>query len=342
MPATPYAIVCGSFPANIETQSINTRMKCLIIQPIHEAGLALLRQNGIKPISCPAPDMATVARHIAGCDAVITRDAGLDASAFAAGDRLRVVVVHGTGHDPVDKAAAAQAGVVIANTPGANARSVAELALGLAVAVARRIPAADRAVRGGRRGFRESASFIEFSGKTALIIGWGAIGRDLGHMLDKAFGMRVLVHSPRAPETGDYDRVVNLAAGLAEADLVSLHTPLRDKTCNLMDAAAFAAMKPGAILINVARAGLIDEEALVASIASSHLGGAGLDVYSPHAPQGPLAGYENVVFTPHVGGTSEEALRHVAEAAAKHVVTALSGQMPSTTLNPEAWKGASV
>jgi D-3-phosphoglycerate dehydrogenase len=284
--------------------------------------------------------MATVARHIPGCEAVITRNAGLDAGAFAAADRLRAVVVHGTGHDPIDKEAAARKGVVIANTPGANARSVAELALGLALAAARRIPAADRAVRSGREGFRESASFTEFSGKTALVVGWGAIGREVGLMLDKALGMRVLVHSPRVPDTNGYERVASLAAGLAEADLVSLHTPLRKETRNLMDASAFAAMKPGAILVNVARAGLVDEAALLASLASGHLGGAGLDVYSHDAPHGPLAAFENVIFTPHLGGTTEEALRRTAEAAAAHVVEALSGRMPATALNPEAWKGA--
>jgi D-3-phosphoglycerate dehydrogenase len=313
-------------------------MKCLIIQPIHEAGLALLRRHGIEPVACPAPDMATVARHIPGCEAVITRNAGLDAGAFAAADRLRAVVVHGTGHDPIDKEAAARKGVVIANTPGANARSVAELAFGLALAVARRIPAADRAVREGRDGFRESASFTELSGKSALIVGWGAIGRDFGLMLDKALGMRVVVHSPRAPDTAGYERVDSLAEGLAGADLVSLHTPLREETRNLLDAAAFAAMKPGAILVNVARAGLIDETALLASLASGRLGGAGLDVYSHDAPHGPLAAFGNVIFTPHLGGTTEDALRRTAEAAAAQVATALSGRMPSTALNPEVWR----
>ncbi|MEO3997950.1 hydroxyacid dehydrogenase [Mesorhizobium sp. CAU 1732] len=317
-------------------------MKCLVIQPIHETGIALLRNSGIEPVLCPARDMATVARHIRDCDAVITRDAGLNAEAFAAGDRLRVVVVHGTGHDPVDKTAAALAGVVIANTPGTNSRSVAELALGLSISVARRIAAADRVVRSGRTGFRESASFTELSGKTAFIVGWGAIGGQFGDMLHTALGMRVLVYSPRAPHTGSHTRVATLAEGLAQADLVSLHTPLRDETRNLMDASAFATLKRGAILINVARAGLVDEGALLASIKDGRLAGAGLDVYSHEAPSGPLAAFDNVVFTPHLGGTTEDALRRTAEAAAAHVVTALSGRMPETTLNPEAWRGASV
>lgn len=312
-------------------------MKCLIVQPIHEAGLRLLGDNGIEPVFCPAPDMATVAVHIPGCEAAITRDAGMSAEALATADRLRVVVVHGAGHDHVDKVAAARRGVLVANTPGANARSVAELALGLAIAVARRIAAADRAVRTGEQGFRESASFAELSGKTALILGWGAVGREFGQMLCQAFGMRILVHSPHAPETGGHERVSTLAAGLAEADIVSLHTPLRPETRNLIGADAFAAMKPGAILINVARAGLVDENALLAALGSGRLGGAGLDVYSPGAPQGPLADFPNVIFTPHLGGTTEESLRRAAEAAAGHVVSALSGTMPPTTLNPEVW-----
>ncbi|AGT08542.1 NAD(P)-dependent oxidoreductase [Paracoccus aminophilus] len=307
---------------------------CLIVQPIHSAGLDLLRRNGIEPRLAPTPDMATVAALLPGCDAVITRDAGLKAEAFAAADRLQIVVIHGTGHDSVDKAAAAAKRVLVANTPGVNARSVAELALGLALAVARGIPAADRSTRAGAPGFRESARFTELSGKTALIVGWGAIGRDLGRMLDQAFGMRILVHSPRAPETGGYARV-SLAEGLAEADLISLHTPMRDETRNLIGAEALAQVKPGAILVNVARAGLVDEAALDRALAEGRLAGAGLDVYSEAAPQGPLVRHANVIFTPHLGATTEDALRRVAEAAAGHVITALAGGMPETALNPE-------
>jgi len=313
-------------------------MKCLIIQPIHEAGLEALARAGIEPVPCPSPDMETVAQHIKGIDAVITRDAGLNGAAFAAADRLTAVVVHGVGHDPVDLQAAARSGVVIANTPGANARSVAELAVGLALAVARRIPAADRSVRSGQSGFREAARFTELSGKTALVVGWGSVGRCTGRMLAQAFGMRVLVYSPHSPLVEGIQRVQSLAEGLAQADLVSLNTPLRPETRNLLNAGAFSTMKPGAILINMARAGLVDETALHGALATGHLGGAGLDVYTPDAAQGPLAAFDNVVFTPHLGGTTEDALRRVALQAAHHVVVALGGQMPETTLNAEVWR----
>ncbi|WP_118137806.1 NAD(P)-dependent oxidoreductase [Oceanicella sp. SM1341] len=307
--------------------------RCLLIQPVHEAGQALLREHGITPVICPAPDMVTVAHHIPGCAAVITRDAGLSAAAIAAADALKVVVVHGAGHDAVDKEAATARGVLVCNTPGANARSVSELALGLALAAARAIPAADAAERAGASGFRETHSFSELSGKTALIVGWGATGAGFGRMLHAALGMSVLVHSPRAADVGGFERVASLEEGLARADLVSLHTPLRAETRGLIGPAALAAMKPGAILVNTARAGLVDEAALAEALASGHIAAAGLDVYSPEAPRGPLAKSPRVIFTPHLGGTTEEALRRVALGAAGHVVAALSGQRPATALN---------
>ncbi|NEK17268.1 NAD(P)-dependent oxidoreductase [Rhizobium leguminosarum] len=307
-------------------------MKCLIVQPIHADGLALLKEAGIEPVLCPTPDMETVVRLIAGCQAVITRDAGLSAEAIAAADVLKAIVVHGAGHDPVDKAAAARKDVLVCNTPGANARSVSELALGLALAAARLIPAADLAVRNGIRGFREDHPFQELFGKTALIVGWGATGAGLGRMLDSAFGMRIVVYSPRNPDTGSFERVSALADGLAVADLVSLHTPLRDETRGMFDAKTFAAMKRGAILVNTARAGLVDEAALANALSDGTIAAAGLDVYSPTAPAGALAASNRVIFTPHLGGTTVEALQRVAIGAAQHVITALVGRRPATTI----------
>jgi D-3-phosphoglycerate dehydrogenase len=308
-------------------------MKCLVVQPVHADGLELLRQAGVEPLLCPKPDMETVARLIGGCDAVITRDAGLSALAIDASDRLRVVVVHGAGHDAVDKDAASRKGVLVCNTPGANARSVSELALGLALAAARRIAAADRSERAGAHGFRERETFCELSGKTALIVGWGATGAGLGRMLAAALDMRVLVYSPRVSDLQGFERATSLEAGLAQADLVSLHTPLRPETRHLIGETALSVIKPGAILINTARAGLIDEAALAAAIDMGRVSAAGLDVYSHDAPLGPLASTGRVIFTPHLGGATEEALRRVAVGSARNVLTALAGQRPATALN---------
>ncbi|SES44846.1 NAD(P)-dependent oxidoreductase [Rhizobium sp. NFR03] len=309
-------------------------MKCLLVQPIHADGIAMLRDAGMEVELCPDADMETVASRIKGCHAVITRDAGLSARAILASDTLKVIVIHGAGHDSVDKAQAAAKSILVCNTPGANAQSVSELALGLAIAAARLIPAADRAVRDGASGFREAGMFHELSGKTAMIVGWGATGAGLGRMLHAALGMEVLVYSPRSEDTGPFERVTTLADGLGRADLISLHTPLREETRGLMGAAALAVTKPGAILINTARAGLVDEAALADALERGTIAAAGLDVYTPDAPQGRLSASQRVIFTPHLGGTTPEALQRVATGAAGHVLTALSGQRPATTIDP--------
>ncbi len=308
-------------------------MNCLIVQPIHAAGIALLTGAGVQPVMCPDTDLETVTRLICDCQAVITRDAGLSTEAIDAADALKVIVSHGAGHDSIDKVAAARRNILVCNTPGANARSVSELALGLAISAARLIPAADQAVRSGSRGFREASSFQELFGKTVLVVGWGAIAQGLAHMLDIAFAMRVLIYSPRSTGNLPYERVEMLEVGLAVADLISIHTPLREDNRNMFDAKAFSAVKRGAILVNTARAGLINEAAFAAAINDGTIAAAGLDVYSPGAAQGPLAATSRVIFTPHLGGTTGEALERVAVAAAGHVLTALSGNRPATTID---------
>ncbi len=312
--------------------------RCLVVQPVHEAGLTLLRENGIQPVLCHDTTEPSVQALIRDCDAAITRDLGLSAEAIRAGHRLRVVVVHGTGHDGVDKAVAAQCGVLVCNTPGANARSVVELALALALCAARQIPDADRAERAGTAGWREAHRIQELAGKTALIIGWGAIGSGLGQVLRDGFGMRVLVYSPRSNVPEGFDATGALSAGLQRADLISLHTPLRAETRHIIDADALAHCRQGAILVNTARAGLIDEAALADALASGRIASAALDVYSKGAPQGPLGRFPQVIFTPHLGGATEEALARVARASALNVIAALRGERPTTALNePEGW-----
>lgn len=308
-------------------------MKCLIVQPVHEEGLALLRQNGIEPVICPDADMKTVASLVPGCIACITRNAGFSAEAFAAADILKVVVVHGAGHDAVDKDAATRHGILVCNTPGANAQSVAELALGLALSAARLLPFADREERAGRLGFRDRNSTLELQGKTALVVGWGHTGSRLGAMLRHALGMRVLVHSPRVKDIGDFERANSLEEGLAAADLISLHTPLRAETKHMIGRDSLALTKQGAILINTARAGLVDEEALLEALESGKLFAAGLDVYNDEALAGPLGQSDRVIFAPHLGGATEEAMRRIAVASVRNVLTALSGERPATALN---------
>ena len=311
--------------------------KCLIVQPIHQIGIEILRGAGITPILCPDPSPETVLRMISGCFAVITRDAGLNAEAIAASGTLRVIAVHGTGHDTVDKPAAMATGTIICTTPGANARSVAELTLGLSLALARRIPAADRAARDGAAGYRERECFIELKGKTALIVGWGHIGRLVGAMFSSCLGMKILAFSPRVADIRGADKVHDLYTGLAKAHLVSLHTPLQPKTDSMINSEAFAAMRPGVLLVNTARAGLINEAALAHALEHGVVAGAALDLFSPEAPAGPLGHDPRVILTPHLGGTTEEALARTAEAAAKNVISVLNGTKPDTALRTKEY-----
>jgi D-3-phosphoglycerate dehydrogenase / 2-oxoglutarate reductase len=308
-------------------------MQCLIVQPIHADGVALLRDAGVEPVLCPDADMATVARLIPGAAAAITRNAGLSGEAIRAAGALKVVVVHGTGYDHVDLVAATERRVLVCNTPGLNARSVAEMTLGLALAAARLIPAADRSERDGGRGFREAHAFVELHGKTALIVGWGATGALVGRMLSDGLGMRVLVWSPRVADLSGFERAASLSDGLARADLVSLHTTLRPETRRLIDAEALAATKRGAILVNTARGGLVDEAALAAAIADGRIRAAALDDYLAAAATGPLAASRRVIFTPHLGAATTEALQRVGVAAARAVLAALAGERPPTAVN---------
>lgn len=316
-------------------------MKCLIIQPVHEDGLQLLRAAGIIPVICPDPSEATVQSLIGDCVAVITRDRGLSAASIRAGQALRVVVLHGAGHDVIDKEAATAHGVLVCNTPGANAQSVVELALGLSIAAARMVAACDHNERAGQHGTRERVRTTELAGKTALIVGFGTIGRGLAQILSLGLGMRVLVHSPNARDLAGFEAAPDLAAGLAMADLVSLHTPLRPETRHLIGAQTIDHFRPGAILVNTARAGLVDEEVLTRALETGRIAAAALDVYTETAPQGPLSRFPQVIFTPHMGGATQEALSRVARGSAGHVVQALSGIRPPTAVNdPAGWPGA--
>lgn len=169
-------------------------MRCLIVQPIHPAGLALLERAGITPVTATAPDMATIAQEIAGCEAVITRNAGLSAAAIAAAPGLRVIGNHGVGTNAIDLTAAAQAGIPVVFTPLANVQSVAELAIAQMLALAKRLRECDRAVREGNFAYRFSRDFAELQGKSLLVVGFGAIGRRTAQIAARAFDMRVLVH----------------------------------------------------------------------------------------------------------------------------------------------------
>lgn len=248
----------------------------------------------------------------------------------------------GAGHDTVDVDACTQAGVAVLNQAGGNAASVAEMAIGLMIAVSRRIVESDRRLRTETGFSRESVMGHEIGGRVLGIVGIGHAGTRTA-ALARAFGMRVLAADPlltaaeiqaRGAEPVDLDTLVH------EADIVSLHCPREAATLRMFDADRFAAMKRGALFISTARGGIHDENALANALASGHLAGAGLDVWEPEPPARthPLLSLPNVVATFHTAGVSHEGRRNVASMAADQIVQVLSGGRPPRLVNPAVWE----
>ena len=316
---------------------------CFIVQPIHPAGVERLRAAGIEARFASAPDMATVAAEIGDAVAVITRDAGLTAAAIAAAPKLAIIANHGIGTNKLDIPAANARAIPIVNTPTANVQSVAEHAIGLILAVARRIVPGDAALRQGDWGFRYTGGMSEIGGKTLGLAGFGAIARATARIAQQGFGMRILVWSPNAPAadiaTAGYERVETLGELLAASDVLSLHRPARADTHQMIDAAALAQMKLGAILVNTARGPLIDEDALAAALRDGRIAGAGLDVFDvePLAKDSPLCTLPNIVITPHIAGATEDSMRAMALDCADQIVAVLAGERPPSLVNPEVW-----
>ncbi|MGC5617392.1 phosphoglycerate dehydrogenase [Georgenia sp. Z1491] len=271
-------------------------------------------------------DDAHLTSALAQADALIAGTDPYGADLIAAAPSLGVIARTGAGYDNIDLAAAGERGIVVCCTPGANSRSVAELAIGLVLACARNIVSSAAQVRDGRW---VQASGRQLSGSTLGIVGFGGIGQEVAS-LARAFGMRVLVHDPvvdesRAAELGVEPR--DLAELLAESDFVTLHLGLSPATRHLIDADALALMRPDAYLINTARGGIVDERALAGALERGELAGAALDVLEtePMAPDDPLRGAPNLVVVPHVAGATTQARRRSGEMAAAQVIAHLDG-----------------
>jgi D-3-phosphoglycerate dehydrogenase len=242
--------------------------------------------------------------------------------------RLKVISMHGVGVDHVDLTAAARLGIVVANCPGTNDQAVADLAIGLMIAIARKIPQVDRHLRQGGWG-RHSGS--ELWNKTLGLIGLGRIGRGVAKRA-LGFDMQVLVYDPYVhPEQVDLPgvRLTSFEEVLKSADFLSLHAVLNDETRNMLGIEQFRMMKSTAYLVNTARGGLIDEQALYQALITGLIAGAALDVFVEEPPIGsPLLELENVVLTPHIGAHTQEAIERMGVIAARNVVQTLQGGQP--------------
>jgi len=284
-------------------------------------------------------DRPALLAALADASGVLVRSATtIDAQALAAAPQLRVVARAGIGLDNVDVAAATARGVLVVNAPLSNIWSAAEHAVALLLATARQIPAADASLRAATWR-RSSFSGVEIVDKTVGVVGLGRIGLLFAARM-KAFEARVIAYDPyvqpgRATQLGVH--MVTLEELLRESDFISIHLPKTAETVGLIGAKELAATKPGAILINAARGGLVDEPALVESLQSGHLGGAGIDVYDTEpCTDSPLFGLTNVVVTPHLGASTAEAQDKAGVAVAKSVRLALQGDFVPDAVNVQA------
>lgn len=263
--------------------------------------------------------------------ALISRTLKVTAAHLASCPTLRVISRHGVGYDIVDLDAATTRGIPVTIAEAANAQSVAEMAIGLMFACARRIPAADADIRAG--GWDRSSAGMQLAGRRLGLVAYGAIGRAVARMA-RGIGLSVAVFDPHATRSEGVTWHDSLHGLLAETDVLSLHAPLTPQTRDLIGAAELALMPKGAIVINTARGGLIDEPALAKALASGHIAAAGIDTFAaePIAAEHPFRALPQVVMTPHLGGSTRESLDSVAISAVRNVLAVLDGDGPDPRL----------
>jgi D-3-phosphoglycerate dehydrogenase/(S)-sulfolactate dehydrogenase len=311
--------------------------RVLVSDDLSPEAVRILREGGLEvdvKVGLPPAELESI---IGGYDALAVRSATkVNARLLEKATRLRVVGRAGVGVDNVDLDAATRRGIVVMNTPGGSSVTVAELALAMILSLYRHVPSATASVKGGKW---EKKRFQgrEIAGKTLGVVGIGNIGSVL---VDRALAMkmRVVAYDPFiTPEAASKmgTQLVDLETLWREADVISLHVPLTEQTRHLVGAEVLAKMKRGAILVNCARGGIVDERAVAASLAAGHLGGAALDVYEkePPAPDHPLFSLDNVVCTPHIGASTEEAQSAVAVAVAEQLVAYLRDGVVKNAVN---------
>lgn len=286
--------------------------------------------------SCDGADRSQLLPALADADAVIVRSATqIDAEALAAAPKLKVVARAGVGLDNVDVPAATRAGVMVVNAPTSNITSAAELTVALLLACARHIAPANQALKGGRWA-RSQYTGVELLDKTVGVVGLGRIGSLVAERL-RGFGMRVLAYDPyasakRAGEVGA--ELVSLDQLLTNADFITVHLPKTPETIGLLGEDALAKVKPTVRIINAARGGIVDEQALADAIRKGRVAGAGIDVFATEpTTDSPLFGLEQVVVTPHLGASTDEAQEKAGISVARSVRLALAGELVPDAVN---------
>ena len=312
------------------------------------AELAAASELEVWPERGAPPPEALAARTAAADGLLCMLTDRVDAGLLGRCTRLRAVSSVSVGVDHVDLAAATARRIPVGHTPGVLTETTADLAFALLLAAARRIAEGDRWVRAGR--WRPDSVWEpdrllgrDVHGATLGIVGLGAIGQAVARRA-RGFAMRVLAWSRTRRALADLPELewVPLAELLERSDFVSVHVALTDETRGLLDAAAIARMKPGAVLVNAARGGIVDERALARALREGRLAAVGLDVFEhePLDPTSPLLSLENAVLTPHIGSASAATRSRMAERAVRNLLAALAGERMPWCANPEIYGGS--
>jgi len=324
--------------------------RVLVTEPMDNAGLSLLEgRDDIEAVFADDIEPETLARLLPGVHGVATRSAFFPADLLALANNLEVMSRHGVGCDRIDVAHLTGRGIPMAIAAGANAQSVAEHTMAMTLSLARHQVAQDAAARARDYSARDRLVATDLDGATMVIVGFGRIGRKVAP-LARAFGMNVTVVDIKldrdlAASMG-CKAVEDFRPELATADFVTLHVPLDETTRHMMSTAEFNAIKPGAIVINCARGGIIDEAALIAALDAGQIAGAGLDVLSTEPPAadaaiiGPLLQRTDMIVAPHTGASSFGAKREMARMAIQNVLDAFDGKLaPDCIFNLEGLEG---
>lgn len=323
----------------------NTK-KVLILGALHPDGMKLFEgRDDVEFEVLNDVSEENILRHMAGVDGIAVRVAKITRRIVEASDALQVVSRHGVGYDSVDVAACTDNGVRLTVAPRANAPSVAEQAMMFLLALAKQVHMFDPLVRTGNWARRAEVRPFDLDGRTLLIIGLGRIGSRLARRA-RAFDMRVLGHDPYvAPETiraMGAEPVADFRAVLGEVDAVSVHCPRNAETIGMIGAAELSALRPGALVVNCARGGIIDEAAMVAAIRSGQVAGAGFDVFDVEPPSSdhPFFAEPRILLTPHAAGMSLEATKRSAVQTIENILAAFDGTLdPAVVVNKEVLEG---
>jgi len=326
--------------------------KVLLTERIDKTGIDILSKVAQVDIA-PDPSEKTIVSMVGDYDAMIIRATLLTEPMLAAGKKLKVVGRHGVGTDNLDIPAATRHGILLLNTPGANAGSVAEYTVGALLYLFKRFAEADRMLRRGD--FNQPGSLTGLltklgfenrvvEGRTIGLAGFGAIARRVAKICIHGFDMKVLAYDPYVSEEAmnalGVQKVASVKKMAPLVDALTIHVPKTPETVNLINSEIFSAMKPTAVLVNAARGGIVNEADLVEALKNRSIAAAATDVYDQEPPpmDHPLFALDNMLMTPHIGAASDGAMQNMASYVARGVVDVLEGRTPQFVVNRELLK----